>query len=689
MSEEAEDRTLCAGAQGEGGPDPASIALSIGSASRERADSFLARQERLTALQIERLEAQDRHFHEEAELQLSNLRWGAFSARMKGALQIMTVLVGLAVVSAAGGMVWSAAHADGLIVESFKVPPDLAAKGLTGDVVATRLLDQLSTMQAHSVSVRAPSSYANNWGDDLKVEIPETGVSLGEINRYLRSRLGHETHISGEVVQLDSGGIEMTVRAGNDTAESVTGDTANVPALVQKAAEAIYARTQPFRYVFNLWAQGRAQEAEALALERTQTGPATERAWAHVVLTDSLVEQNRYEEAIQAARQATVIAPGLAVGWFRLSIWSSNQEERLAAAKKALNLLASAADLLPDSLIQFQNGGKQTIAGILGDYDEAARAALTTFPMIDFSADPATQIRQSRSATGGGFTTPFYTHANIAQYRIRQHDLREARHVLAEEAAYLAALRSSSDALNEIPRQALIERAEQDFRNLEVALALSAEEWARAKQLLLAREAVEARLATSYSGGAYPPVALWPDLALAEAQMGDFAAAHARIDRTPTDCTRCLLDRAQIDNLQKNYGGADFWFAAAVAKFPSIPMPYAEWAISLLQRGQYDDAIAQFTLANRKGPHFADPLEGWGEALMAKNQSHLALAKFAEAEKYAPNWGRLHLKWGEALYYASKHDEAKAQFTRASQLDLTPAEKAELARQSGPQRNRP
>ena len=65
---------------------------------------------------------------------------------------------------------------------------------------------------------------------------------------------------------------------------------------------------------------------------------------------------------------------------------------------------------------------------------------------------------------------------------------------------------------------------------------------------------------------------------------------------------------------------------------------------------------------------------------MAKNQSHLALAKFAEAEKYAPNWGRLHLKWGEALVYAGKKDEAQKQFARAAALDLTPAEKSELAR---------
>ncbi|HWU55211.1 MAG TPA: hypothetical protein VN175_06885 [Rhizomicrobium sp.] len=37
-------------------------------------------------------------------------------------------------------------------------------------------------------------------------------------------------------------------------------------------------------------------------------------------------------------------------------------------------------------------------------------------------------------------------------------------------------------------------------------------------------------------------------------------------------------------------------------------------------------------------------------------------------------------KWGEALVYAGRHDEANAQFARAAQLDLTPTEKAELAK---------
>jgi tetratricopeptide (TPR) repeat protein len=100
----------------------------------------------------------------------------------------------------------------------------------------------------------------------------------------------------------------------------------------------------------------------------------------------------------------------------------------------------------------------------------------------------------------------------------------------------------------------------------------------------------------------------------------------------------------------------------------------------LLAQGDFDGAIAKFTLANQKGPHFADPLEMWGEALIAKNRSDLALAKFADANKYAPNWGRLHLKWGEALLWSGDKAGANKQFAVARALYLTPPETFECER---------
>jgi tetratricopeptide (TPR) repeat protein len=211
-----------------------------------------------------------------------------------------------------------------------------------------------------------------------------------------------------------------------------------------------------------------------------------------------------------------------------------------------------------------------------------------------------------------------------------------------------------------------------------LSIALEARDWLGA----LAEGRDFARYAAKYPGLTKDqPTAIDPAVGLAEAHMGNFAAAEAQLKSTPGDCYPCLLARAQVAALRKQDGRADYWFDRATSAAPSMPVAEAEWGQALLARGQPDAAIEKFKLSNAKGPHFADPLEGWGEALMARSQSHLALAKFAEAEKYAPNWGRLHLKWGEALGYAGKADEAKKQFARAAQLDLTLGEKSELARQ--------
>ncbi len=173
---------------------------------------------------------------------------------------------------------------------------------------------------------------------------------------------------------------------------------------------------------------------------------------------------------------------------------------------------------------------------------------------------------------------------------------------------------------------------------------------------------------------------VWPYAARAIAESGDPKAAHALIDRTPPDCYSCLRNRADIDAVEKKWRGADYWFARAVQAAPSIPVGYYDWGRVLLAKGDLDGAIAKFEAAHKKGPRFADPLEMWGEALIAKSRSDLALAKFEEANKYAPNWGRQHLKWGEALWWSGKRDDAKKQFAIASELDLTPVEKSELAR---------
>jgi tetratricopeptide (TPR) repeat protein len=666
-------------ATGSSKADPVAVAVALAGASRDKADAFLDNQNALIADQRHHLHEQTKLTRlqaEELSHELGLRHWSLWvrhaSGLLKLALEVSAGLLLLAVVGGLGIMVWSAAHADGLIVESFSVPPDMASRGLTGQVVATQMLDSLSALQAQSTSIRAASSYANNWGDDLKVEIPDTGVSIGEFNRYLRQLLGHETHISGEVVRMGTA-VEVTARAGTDTGETFSGTDADFHALLQRAAASVYARTQPYRYTNILIRQGKLAEEESFAEAQTRVGPPSERAWAYTALVAGLSRRGAMNEAAKAAHASVALNPDFAFGWYDVARYVMGAEEALLAARRSLR--SATVDQSAESASAQRHVANNIVAGLLGDYDEQIKQVIATYPTIDLSADPATQTKQAQSSLGGGIALAAGLHGLIARHMVSKHDLAEARRILAEEPKYIAALKN----IHDVRGQVIIDQASQAFQYVELSLAWETKDWRRILQLVPVMGAQAAKLAASYaSTNSYPPVDLWPYLAYAEAQMGDFAAAHAWIDRTPHDCDLCLRIRAQIDLVQKNYGGADFWFANAVSKAPSVPFAYADWGQMLLERGKPDAAIEKFKLSNQKGPHFADPLEGWGEALIAKNQSHLALAKFVEAEKYAPNWGRLRLKWGEALVYAGNKSEAKAQFARAAQLDLTAAEKSEL-----------
>jgi len=219
-----------------GSVDPAAVALALGGASREEADAFLKKQGSL-------IDIQKHHLHE----QFKHLHLSVWEKRLGVLLRLATAVVGIAVAAGFSYMVWDAARSGGLIIEPFAVPSDMAAKGLSGQVVASQMLDKLTVMQDATYSTRPPQSYENNWGNDIKVEIPETGVSIGEMQRFLKGWLGHDTHITGEVWRTQSS-IAVTARESAEAGATFTGPESDLDGLMQKAAEHVYSVTQPFRY---------------------------------------------------------------------------------------------------------------------------------------------------------------------------------------------------------------------------------------------------------------------------------------------------------------------------------------------------------------------------------------------------------------------------------------------------------
>ena len=57
---------------------------------------------------------------------------------------------------------------------------------------------------------------------DIKLDIPETAVSLTGLDDFLREKLGHDTHITGVVVRK-AWGLGLTARVNASGAGQVCG----------------------------------------------------------------------------------------------------------------------------------------------------------------------------------------------------------------------------------------------------------------------------------------------------------------------------------------------------------------------------------------------------------------------------------------------------------------------------------
>ena len=302
-----------------GGEAAAHLAMN---ASTEEAREYLREQTRLARLQSEQIE-------EENLTRRRMLKLEHTSAMFKLSLELAVAAVITIAAIAFGAALWSAATDNGLVVESFAVPPDLAGRG--ADRRRRRrasLLDKLQMLQGATQSNRAPSSYANNWGSDIKVQIPDTGVSIGEFVRLLHTWLGHQTRISGEIWRTTNG-IAVTARAGSDTSPTFTGTDADLDKLIQKAAESVYRATQPYRYAVYLANVGRIKEAQAAYESLIAKGSDQDRAWAYVGLENSYTDDGDFVKGRQALENALAAKPG-----FIMALHQSGRHREPAPARR-------------------------------------------------------------------------------------------------------------------------------------------------------------------------------------------------------------------------------------------------------------------------------------------------------------------------------------------------------------------
>ena len=644
MIDESEDVS----ALGAGDAVAIGIAMGASPSAAEEARHYLRKQSRLADLQIENLQKVD-------EFETSHLRWRRFNDQMKGAMQILVVLFGAAIVVGIVAALWNASRAEGLVVDSFAVPQAYTQAGVTGSVVADDMTQKIAGIRdfANENSL-AYAREVHEAREDVKVEIPETGISISEAWRYLRLWLGNERHLSGNLRNLADGRLALTASLGGSDSFTFTGKPADLDSLEQKAAERVFGTVEPVNYVIYLSAKGRYAET----LE-----------WAARDL--SLWTDNR--NLAEAYSLYADMMHGI-TGNVRRALALTNMGIALdpKSTPPHMESLNASRDLGHDENVLAQ---ARAIAGLRQEDNVASWQTGPGFPYV----------QQLGAINRVGETGDFASLSVLLCLVYCSPASAALLHAVA-----FARLHDASEAKKEIGRaQSLGTMGEEDIGwNPDASFAMAqyfthavTEDW---KAAVIDAHHLADRLIWDKGWGARlqtlrVQVQVTPLLAHALAASGDIAAARNAIQGTPLDCDACLRERGNVESFARNWGGAATWFAHAVKAAPSIPFAYTDWGAMLLRKGDADGAIAKLETAHAKGLHFADPLEMWGEALMQKNRSDLALAKFEEANKYAPNWGRLHLKWGEALMYVGRKDEAHVQFELTSHLDLSHEDRSALS----------
>lgn len=634
------------------GPAAISIALDRTSAAGAtavdvEAAAFLRDQRRLINLQAE-------HLHEQRELQLGHLRVRRWKDRLSLSLQALAVTAGAVIAIGFATLAWQAHEDHGLLIDAFSVPPDLMADGLSGSVVAQRFLDKLNELQTATESDRPAATFQNNWGDDIKVEIPETGLKLGEVEKLLRDRFGSVSHVTGDVYKTSTG-IAVTARLGDTPPRTFAGPRADLDLLLQQAAESVYRFNQPYRFSDYLEQHGRVEEGVAVISDLATNGPPNERGWAYAEW--ALFDLNDHGDANAArahARQGLRFSEGAAVradiALIGAEVWSGHDEQALKYSRD-LDPRAQRRSAETTQAYFEQNSliSSAYLASLVGD--------------LRRSGDQYLRVAHTQEYIG----LSRLSRALAATLFAIDHDPESAQLALEplgepDDTSFLEA--NAINAFMGLPGYWLaVERG--DWR---AALddARAADTW------------LESHRAKRPVMGLMQAVWIRPLEALAMAKTGDTAGAAALIETTPADCYLCLRARGQIATETHDWPTAEHWFGEATRQAPSLPYAFTDWGAERLTHGDLDGAIAVLQQAHKTGPRFADPVELMGEALMRKGNYPGAVAQFRVADKTAPQWGRNHLRWGQSMLRIGHERESKAQLDRARRLSLSTSDRAEL-----------
>jgi tetratricopeptide (TPR) repeat protein len=570
-----------------------------------KTEAFLSEQTALLKVQKEHLKdehAARLHFLQGQAREVDIRRFGL---RLRVAFQLFLALIATAIGIGMVVMIRDAVTARSVVIDPFEIAPNVAAQVPSGKIVAAGLLDVLTRIQAATRSSAEHRALSNAWTNEIAIEVPETGVSIGQIERTLKARFGHDQHIEGDLVQTEKGALALTVRGTGILPKTFTDEGHNLEKLVTQAGEYLYAQSQPGLWAAYLTNNDRVDEALRFAQSTYSTVEPSERPYVLNYWAGALGDKGGEEAAAQALplyREAVRLKPDYWSGYSNIMFALNgvgDEEGIMRVGEQMWKVAGGRPGRSPEE--NYQNYDIE-----LWDLS-AVRAELVA------DMDSHGGIGTNAAATGA-------ENLNVAQFEALMHDVEAA--ALRIKTSPVEDKNAPDVAAAAFDRALLAE----ELGDLDAA----AKEW----------DAFAVAYANPTVSTGNPPYICYA--AVTYEKTGQSSKADAALTpyggHTFVDCYRFKGD---VLDLRGDWSGAQEWYAKAVKLAPSIPSGYHSWGMALFQHGNLEGAAAKFKVANQKGPPWADPLKAWGDVLAKQGNPKEALAKYDEALKFAPNWKQL------------------------------------------------
>ncbi|MBV8630318.1 MAG: hypothetical protein JOZ83_05300 [Silvibacterium sp.] len=564
-------------------------------------EEVLKAQNEVLQEQRRQIHVQTHHLEAEHGLRMGLLQGQLVSQRLRIGLQLFGVLLLTALGLGILLMFHDAVTSNAVVVDVFETPPALASRGVTGTVVASEVLNTLKALQSATRSTEKNQDTVGAWQSDIRIEVPETGASIGEISRLIHERFGHDLHIHGELVQGNSGGLALTVWGDNVQARTFTGEDEDFGKLALRAAEYIYGRAQPAEYAKYLGNHHRAEEA--LAFVSATMGRATsntERAALANMWANAFANLDRPAEAAEKFHLALSYEPGNWRYWrnFINGLYALGGEGEERAWREAQAFLGEARAASGKGEVPLR-------------WYEGAASVVWDRPLV-LSADQSDSQFNSGAGSGISIAGP-----GIAEDFALMHDLASASLTLATS--------DPEDPLTRMEGLMLAAYDALDSGHFEDAVAPMHVFW----------QMWQTEKSLHWGNGDDLCVA-----GLVFGLAGQVADAEA-VFRAAVPSSRCLAFHGDVLEHAGHLSEAEKVWSDGLKIGPDLPQIYLHRGISELQRGDFKNASADLATANEKAPHYADPLKAWGDLLAIQGREKEALAKYDEALRYAPAWEQL------------------------------------------------